>query len=167
MSRMSYDNDRSRKYSRSIRIQSSKVTVLRPRTCQTQVSPGSTANRRRCHGLHCSDSSTGNGRGPTSDMSPTSTFHSCGSSSSWCAQDPADPRRARIVPHFEGRSVLHADTPAVGLALVRVGTHRSHLYIRNRRPPFPSCSCVKKIGPGDVSLMIKPITNKTAAPYQS
>ena len=116
ISRTSYDSERSRRYSRSIRIQSSNVTVLRPRTCQTQVSPGSTVNRRRCHGLHCSDSSTGSGRGPTSDMSPTSTFQSCGNFvQARPSQDPSDPRRARIVPHLESWSVLHAVGPQLRL----------------------------------------------------
>ena len=73
--------DRRRKYLRSILIQDSNETVLRPRTCQTHVSPGRTARRFRCQGAHLRDSSMGRGLGPTSDISPISTFHSCGSSS--------------------------------------------------------------------------------------
>src|SRR3954452_11033868 len=72
------NTDRSRTYCRSMRIHSTKVTVLRPFTCQMHVRPGRTNNLWRCHGRHCRDSRVGSGRGPTSDISPTSTFQSCG-----------------------------------------------------------------------------------------
>jgi hypothetical protein len=50
-------------------------------TCQMHVSPGVTSSRRLNQPVHCSASWTGKGRGPTSDMSPRSTFQSCGNSS--------------------------------------------------------------------------------------
>ena len=44
--------------------------------------PGfASSTRRRCHGWYCSTSKGSGGRGPTSDMSPRSTFQNCGSSS--------------------------------------------------------------------------------------
>ena len=59
-------------------------------------------------------------------------------------QDPADPRRARIVPHLEGRPVLHAVGPQLRPGSCARPTHIDRsLYMRNRRPPMPSRSCVK------------------------
>jgi len=68
-------------YSRSIRIHSANLISLPPRACQVQVSPGKTDRRWRCQGRQPMDSSTGSGRGPTSDICPVRTLNSCGSSS--------------------------------------------------------------------------------------
>ena len=46
----------------------------RPETCQMQVMPGNTSRRRRSASEYLSTSLGKAGRGPTSDMSPTSTF---------------------------------------------------------------------------------------------
>src|SRR5881394_142171 len=79
----SSQSDQLSMYSRSRRTQSRKlVTLLRPLTCQRQVSPGFTERRRRCarSSKRCT-SSTGRGRGPTRLISPSSTFQTCGHSS--------------------------------------------------------------------------------------
>src|SRR5260370_4073382 len=69
-------------YRRSRRTISSNVVRLRPATCQSPVTPGLASRaRRRCQDSYCSSSYGSAGRGPTSDMSPRSTFQSWGSSS--------------------------------------------------------------------------------------
>src|SRR5438309_4489262 len=74
---MSVQSDRVLAYRRSRRTISSKVVRLRPATCQSPVIPGLASRiRRRCQGLYCSSSYRRGGRGPTSDMSPHSTFQS-------------------------------------------------------------------------------------------
>src|SRR3989441_2689849 len=79
---MSVQSERVLAYRRSSRTISSNVVRLRPDTCQSPVSPGLASRmRRRCQGLYCASSYGSGGRGPTSDMSPRSTFHSWGSSS--------------------------------------------------------------------------------------
>ena len=69
-------------YCRSILIHWSKGMNRSPFTCQIHVIPGVTSSRLRCQSLQLYDSSMGSGRGPTSDISPESTFSNCGNSSS-------------------------------------------------------------------------------------
>ncbi len=52
-----------------------------PGSATGRSGPGGIECRRRCHHSNPCASLTGNGRGPTRLMSPTSTFQSCGSSS--------------------------------------------------------------------------------------
>src|ERR1700690_2017132 len=75
---ISPQKDRCRTYCKSIRTHSLKVTCDLPWTCQIQVKPGVTSSRRRCQSRHEAVSLQGKGRGPTSDISPFSTFQSCG-----------------------------------------------------------------------------------------
>ena len=79
--RKSHKTERRLMYCMSRRIQFRKVTLDRPRTCHRQVNPGMTSKRRRCHASYCMTSLCNGGRGPTNDMSPFSTFHICGNSS--------------------------------------------------------------------------------------
>src|ERR1035437_6705898 len=62
-------------------IQVSKSTLSRPEMAHRQVRPGRMRRRRRCQRWYRSTSLGTAGRGPTSDMSPHSTFHNCGRSS--------------------------------------------------------------------------------------
>lgn len=56
------------------------IDVL-PLTCANPVMPGRTLRRNRCSWDIRSTSEITVGRGPTSDISPLTTFHSCGNSS--------------------------------------------------------------------------------------
>src|SRR3954463_8741196 len=79
---ISAHNEIERAYRRSRRTISSNVVRLRPVTCHSPVIPGlASSTRRQCHGLYCSSSYGIGGLGPTSDISPRRTFHSCGNSS--------------------------------------------------------------------------------------
>src|SRR2546425_6701390 len=74
---ISVQSERVLAYRRSRRTISSKVVRLRPATCQSPVIPGlASKTRRRCQGRYCSSSYGSGGRGPASDISPRSTFHS-------------------------------------------------------------------------------------------
>src|SRR3989454_11105979 len=74
---ISVQSERGLAYRRSRRTISSKVVRRLPATCQSPVIPGlASKTRRRCQGRDCSNSYGSGGRGPTSDISPRSTFHS-------------------------------------------------------------------------------------------
>ncbi len=68
-------------YSRSSRTCSENGRSPRPLTCQMHVIPGWTCRRRRSRSEYRFTSEGTGGRGPTSDMSPATTFQSWGSSS--------------------------------------------------------------------------------------
>src|SRR5918993_1187918 len=79
---MSVQSERVRTYLKSRRTMSSNVVRLLPLTCHSPVTPGfASSTRRQCQRRYCSSSYGNGGRGPTRDMSPLSTFHSCGNSS--------------------------------------------------------------------------------------
>src|SRR5581483_8335992 len=78
----SNQKDQVRIYSRSSRTHSSKSRIsLRPEICHRQVMPGFTASFCFCQSVNWQYSVWSGGLGPTRLMSPTSTLHSCGSSS--------------------------------------------------------------------------------------
>ena len=122
-----------RMYSMSMRTHSAKLTRERPRTCQMQVKPGVTSSRRFCHRQQAAASSQGRGLGPTSDISPRSTFQNCGNSSMLVGRRTAPQRRdPRIATQFEGRAVLLAEGHQVFLLRFRVRPHGTELVDRKR-----------------------------------
>src|SRR5258708_28149418 len=69
-------------YCRSSVIQVSKFVLLRPLTCHSPVIPGVTLKRLISHASDRRATSRSDiGRGPTNDISPLRTLHSCGRSS--------------------------------------------------------------------------------------
>ena len=92
-------------------------------------------NRRMSDGrVNRSTSRHGSGRGPTSDMSPRSTFKSCGNSSIDVLRNSRPSRRhPRIVPDLEHRAVRLVLCFQRRLQLFRVGDHRPEL-VHPERP---------------------------------
>lgn len=145
----------------SIRAHSSNgIFVRRSWTCQIQVRPGVTSNRRFCHGSQASVSSHGSGRGPTMDMSPRSTFHNCGNSSILVLRIMWPIRVIR-----GSCSILNAG-PSCSFSLSRSALRSSasttmdrNWYIRNGLPPRPLRRWQNSTGPGEDSLAFEDIQN--------
>ena len=144
-------------YRRSRRTISSNVVRLRPLTCQSPVMPGfASSTRRRCHGWYCSTSKGSGGRGPTSDMSPRSTFQNCGSSSRLVLRrNRPDGRDARVVRELEhlvaGARLLPARLDEPGHVVLvdpvaRVHVHRPELEHRERLAPSPDADLPEERG---------------------
>src|SRR5215831_13098530 len=133
--RKSSRSDQLSMYSKSCRIQSSKLIVLRAFTCHSPVRPGTTQKRRNNHpSSNFETSRTGNGRGPTRDISPFSTLKSCGNSSSEVRRRNT-PRRVIL-----GSSLILKIGPIAslrrssnGCSCSAVCTMVLNLYILNRR----------------------------------
>ena len=99
------------------------------------------------------DSFQGSGRGPTSDIWPFNTFHNCGNSSRQVRRKirPNGVTRGslRILkagPSCSFNSCKSAFCCSASAYIVR------NFKILNRRPPIPSRSCKKKIGPREPEL---------------
>src|SRR3954469_10372767 len=135
---MSCRSESLRMYEISIRTQSSNDTLDRPCNCHIHVMPGVTSTRLRCHVRQFAVSSHGNGRGPTNDISPLSTFQSCGNSSTLV--------RRRILPTqvTRGSSRILKAGPSCSFCssssrfFFSASTHiDQNLYMRKGIPPLP------------------------------
>ena len=137
-----------------------------------QVKPGLVSSRRRCHSLHLASSLQGSGRGPTMAMSPTSTFQSCGNSSSPVLRSTLPSRVTRgsfvILKAGPSRSFNCCSFPLRSSASTTIVRN---LYMAKTLPNCPVRNCRKKTGPLDVSLMaiaaIKINGNATARPIKA
>ena len=101
------------------------------RSCANPVSPGRTTSRCQYCGISsqsCSKNTGRIGRGPTSDMSPCTTFHSCGSSSRCIVRSQRAHARELVArPLVERRRLVRAE-PDLGVAAERAQlVHREHL----------------------------------------
>ena len=143
-------------YSRSRRTHSRKsVTLLRPLTCQRQVSPGLTLKRRRWAGSsNRSTSSTGSGRGPTRLISPRSTFKSWGNSSMLYLRSrrPIGVMRGSLVTLKTGPAISFKVASSCLRCSASLAMERNLIMVKGC--PFnPQRCCRKRIGPGEVRRM--------------
>ena len=125
--------------------------------------PGlASSTRRQCHALVLLHLVGSGGRGPTSDMSPRSTFQNCGSSSRLVLRrkPPIGVTRGSLVslnsacgpPNSLRRSLDEpGDVLAGAVRVVGVHAHVRNFSIVNGLPRSPTRVCLKKTGPGDVS----------------
>lgn len=147
-----------------MRIHSVNGMLDRPDTCQMQVIPGVTSSRRWCQRSYSCVSAGIGGRGPTSDMSPHNTFHSCGSSSR------LDLRRNRPIGVTRGSCLILKTGPDTSFWSSSVAfncsasvTIERNLTRPNGRPPSPLRVWQKNTGPLDVALIPSAIRPKSGA----
>src|SRR5258705_106645 len=108
---------------------------------------------------------SGNGRGPTIDISPLSTFQSCGNSSTLQRRTHRPTRETR-----GSFGILKSRGSPVWFKCARDGLSASapstivrNLSIKNGRPPVPMRRWRKITGPGEVSLMSPATASTTGA----
>src|SRR4029450_7505281 len=85
-------------YQTSSSIRSSHGSDARPCTCAQPVIPGRTSRRLRWCGVYCSTWYASVGLGPIRLISPRTTFHSCGTSSSEIRLSTEPTRVMRVSP---------------------------------------------------------------------
>src|SRR5262245_16765372 len=124
-----------------------------PFTWAQPVMPGFTLWRRESGEIRSANASLraiGCGRGPTIDISPSSTFTSCGSSSIF-VRLRIRPRRVTVIFNATGAAGLSEDLPFGGI-LADLMTGRQH--ISNQHEYIGSSSGGVRVGLENKDLMV-------------